>query len=213
MRGHLYQLMIVVLLLSAARGVVAGDGRRSPETDLAAPGAPLYEYAVTESVKSLMSKQEQAELDTASRPPSPGPDYFWCENCKTYHKGKTPASAGQPAVAQRPGVAPQPAAAAATRPPSPGADFYWCENCKTYHKRQPVAAQGSGASPAAPQAHAAPHAVGTGAAQSPGSNYYYCEKCKTYHRRQPVAQKPTANLSPILGGVSNSPNRNPLIAP
>ena len=144
--------------------VVAGADGRSPESDLAAPGAPLYEKAVTESVITLKSKKEQEALGAAGRPPSPGPDYFWCKNCKTYHKEKAPASQGQPAVAQSPGVAPaaspQPVSAA-VRPPSPGADYYWCENCKTYHKRQtPASAQ----QPAAPHAHTAPPAVGSGIA-------------------------------------------------
>ena len=128
-RNHFYQAVIVVLLLAMGWAVVAGDGKRSPETDLAAPGAPLYEYAVTESVKTMMSKQEQAKLEAKGRPPSPGPDYYWCKNCKTYHKRQTPASAQQPA------------ATAARRPPSPGASYYWCEQCKTYHRRKPVAQQ------------------------------------------------------------------------
>ena len=151
--GHLYQTAIVALLLATGRGVVAGDGKRSPESDLAAPGAALYEKAVKESVITLMSKQEQAALDAQGRPPSPGADYYWCEKCKTYHKRKTPASAQQPA------------AATAARPPSPGADYYWCE------------------------------------------------RCKMYHRRKPVAQQPAADPSRIVGGVSNSPNLNPLIGP
>jgi len=206
-RGHLDQVVIVALLLAAGWGVVAGVRSRSPETELAAPGAPLYEYAVTESVKTLMSKQEQAELGAAGRPPSPGPDHYWCDNCKTYHKRQTPAQ--QPAVAQRPVsapvVSPQPGAAAA-RPPSPGADSYWCENCKTYHKRQtpasagqPGAAQKPGASPAAPPAQS--------------EDFYYCEKCKTYHRRQPVVQQPATDAKLIYGGVTNNPNWSPLIVP
>jgi len=140
---HLYQTVIIVLLLAVGQGVVAGDGRRSPETDLAAPGAPLYEYTVTESVKTLMSKQEQAKLEAKGRPPSPGPDYFWCKNCKTYHKRKTPAPARQqPAVVQSPGAAPAASPQPATTParsPSPGAGYYWCEKCKTYHPRKPAA--------------------------------------------------------------------------
>jgi len=226
-REHLYQTVIAVLLL-----VVAGADGRSPESDLAAPGAPLYEYAVTESVKTLMSKQEQAELGAAGRPPSPGPDYDWCENCKTYHKkGQTPATPRQPAAdpatrppspgaghywcehcktyhkkGQTPATPGQPATDPATRPPSPGPDHYWCEHCKTYHKKktpasaqQPAAAQRPGASPTAPLPLSA--------------DYYYCEKCKTYHRRKPVAQQPVMDASRIVGGVSNSPNRSPLIGP
>jgi hypothetical protein len=257
-REHCYQTVIVVLLLTAGWVFVAGAGRRSPETDMAAPGAPLYEYTVTESVKSLMSKEEQAELGAEGRPPSPGPDYFWCENCKTYHKRQAPASPGQPAAAPSPGAVPAspqpPDAASSARPPSPGAGYYWCEQCNTYHQkqanqpgaalqespgalapreapaagpgegtywceqcntyhRQQSAAQRPGASPAAPQAQAAPPAVGTVAAQALGGDYYYCEKCKTYHRRQPVAQQPVVDLSRIVGGVSNSPNRRPLIGP
>lgn len=260
MRGHLYQTAIVLLLLAVGRGVVAGDGKRSPESDLAAPGAPLYEKAVKESVITLMSKQEQAALDDQGRPPSPGPDYFWCKNCKTYHKKTAPASPGQQQAGQTPGAAPaspqQPGAATAARPPSPGPDHFWCENCKTYHKKQAVpnqhgavnqgtpvpqavpaaapgtaarppspgkdyfwcencktyhmrqpAAQQSGASPAAPPAHA----IGTVADQAPGADYYYCEKCKTYHHRKPVAQLSVEDL--IVGGATNNPHQNPLVAP
>ena len=127
---HLYQTVIAVLLLALGWVVGASLHRRSPETDLAAPGAPLYEYAVTESVKSMMSKQEKAKLEAAGRPPSPGPDYFWCKNCKTYHKRQAPAS-----------TPPQQPAVTALRPPSPGADYYWCEKCKKYHPRKSAAQQ------------------------------------------------------------------------
>ena len=267
--GYLYQAAIVVLLLAAGAVVVMSARSSSPESDLAAPGAALYEFAVKESVISLMSKQEQAEHEVANRPPSPGPDYYWCENCKAYHKRETPASPQQPAVARTPGAAPaaapQSSDAAAARPPSPGPDFYWCEQCKTYHKRQPQAsaqqpavARTPGAAPAAapqsgdaaaarrpspgpdfywceqcktyhrkpdpasaqqpgaalgvPHIHTAPPAA-AGTASSPGADYYYCEQCKTYHRRQPAVQQPVSNLNPLFGGVSNSPNRNPLIVP
>jgi len=218
-RRYFYQAVIVVLLLATRRGVVAGDGSQSPETDLAAPGAPLYEYAVTESVKTLMSKQEQEALDAQGRPPSPGPDYFWCKNCKTYHKRQTPASAQQPAVARTPGAAPaaspQPAAATVARPPSPGPDYYWCEKCKTYHKRQAVPNQPGAAVPESPgttalrEAAAAP-GVDARPPPSPGEGYYWCEKCKTYHRR-PVSQQSVEDL--ILGGATNPPNLSPLIDP
>ena len=40
--------------------VVARADARSPETDLAAPGAPLYEYAVQESIRTL-SKQKSGK--------------------------------------------------------------------------------------------------------------------------------------------------------
>jgi hypothetical protein len=265
-REHHYKTVIVALLLTAGWVGVADAGKRSPETDLAAPGAALYEQAVKESVITLKSKKEQAALDAQGRPPSPGPDYYWCENCKTYHKRPTPASPGQPTAAQRaaaPASPQQPDAAVAARPPSPGpdyfwckncktyhkrqtpaspgqpagaqrpvatpaspqqlldasaarpaspgADYYWCEKCKTYHKRQAVQKQPGAATPAAPHAHAAPPAGG--AAQAQGADYYYCDKCKTYHRRQPVALQPSVDVSRIFGGVTNSPNRNPLIDP
>jgi hypothetical protein len=195
--GHPYPNVIAALLF--ASGVtLANAGRRSPETDLAAPGAALYEFALNESLKSLMSKQEQEEIGARNRPPSPGPDYFWCDNCKTYHKNEqTPAAAPQPSIAQNPNVAPQQAApqisvpqqpdAAAARPPSPSEDSYWCENCKSYHKKQSVPNPPGGAAQAAPG----------------GEESYYCEDCKTYHRRQPAAQQPGAPpaVSPAEGGV------------
>jgi len=212
-QGHLYQATIVVLLLAVGRGVVAGDGKRSPESDLAAPGAPLYEKAVKESVITLMSKQEQAALDAQGRPPSPGPDYFWCKNCKTYHKRQTPASPGQPAVAQSPAAAPaaspQPAAAAA-RPPSPGADYYWCENCKTYHKRQAAPNQHGAAVPGTPALQEAP-AAGSGVdvrPPSPGEGYYWCENCKTYHKRQAPAPAQQPGASPSAPHVSPPETRS-----
>ena len=213
---HLYQAVIVVLLLALGWVVGASLHRPSPETDLAAPGAPLYEYAVTESVKSMMSKQEQAKLGAEGRPPSPGPDYYWCKNCKAYHKRKTPASAGQPAVARTPGATPAASPQPAARPPSPGAGYYWCEHCKTYHKKQAAPNQHGAVKqglPSTPVPHAVPAATPGAAVRppSPGKDYYWCEKCETYHRRKPVAQKSVEKL--ILGGVTNSPNRNPLIAP
>jgi len=201
MHGHHYPTVIAVLLLAAGWVVVAGVRSHSPETDLAAPGAPLYEYAVAESVKSMMSKQEQAKLEAENRPPSPGPDYYWCENCKTYHKRqprpastqKKPAAAGTPAAAPA-----QPRQHAAT-PPSPGPDHYWCEHCKTYHKKKTPAAS--------PQ----PAAATAARPPSPGADFYWCEKCKTYHRRKPVSQQSVEDL--IVGGATNSPNRSPLIGP
>ena len=218
-REHHYPTIIALLLLTLGWSVVASANRRSPETELAAPGASLYEKAVAESVTSLMSKQEKAALDEQGRPPSPGPDYYWCKNCKTYHKRKTPASPGQPAVAQSPGGATpvpprQPAAAAATRPPSPGPDFFWCENCKTYHKRQAVpnqqgtVKQGSSGTPVPQAVPAATPRTGA-RPPSPGEDYFWCDNCKTYHRRQSTAQQPTAN-SRVPGASTNSPNQNPL---
>jgi hypothetical protein len=208
---HLYEAVIVALLLTAGWVGVADAGKRSPETDLAAPGVALYEQAVKESVITLKSKKEQAALDAQGRPPSPGPDYYWCKNCKTYHKRQTPASPGQPAGAQRPVATPaspqQLLDASAARPASPGADYYWCEKCKTYHKRQAVPNQPGAATPVP---HETP-AVGTVADQAPGGDYYYCENCKTYHRRKPAAQQSVVDL--IVGGVTNSPSRNPIIGP
>jgi hypothetical protein len=191
-RGHIYETMIALLLLLVGWVGVADAGRRSPESDLAAPGAALYENALTESLKSLMSKQEQAELGAEGRPPSPGPEYYWCDNCKTYHKRATPASAQQPAAVQRPGVtpaaSPQPAAVAA-RPPSPGVDYYWCEKCQTYHKKQAVPNQPGAVTPAQHGTPAAAPGVDT-RPPSPGPEFFWCDNCKTYHRRQPVAQQP-----------------------
>jgi len=180
-KAHLHQTAIVVLLLAAAgRDVVAGDGKLSPETDLAAPGAPLYEKAVKESVRTLMSKEEQAKLGSEERSLSPGPDYYWCKNCKTYHKKKRSAHSRKPATAQNPAVAPAASppsgVAAAAKPPSPGPDFFWCAQCKTYHKKQ-----------------ASPNQRET-LKREPNktlkaSDFFYCEKCKTYHRRQPPGQQ------------------------
>ena len=169
-RRHFCQTLSVALCLAVGWVVVAGDGSRSPETDLAAPGAPLYQYAVSESVKTLMSKQEQAELGAAGRPPSPGPDYYWCENHKAYHKKQTPGSPQQPAAAQTPGAIPappaQPDGSTAAKPPSPGAGYYWCENCKSYHQgttnQTSASVQGSAVTPA------------SGEAPPTGTQSYWC---------------------------------------
>jgi hypothetical protein len=237
-RRTAYPILTTAFLLSAGPSVVAGDGKSSPETDLAAPGAPLYEKAVKESVVGLKSKQEQAKLGAQSRPPSPGPDYYWCENCKTYHKRKTQPSAQKPASTPKqdpaPAVSPQPAA---TRPPSPGPGYYWCEHCKTYHRKKTPAASAqtntvTAASPPSPgadyywcehcqsyhkrkisasaQIHTPPPAAAR-AAQSPGENYYYCEKCKTYHLRKAMDQESVENL--IIGGATNKPHQHPHISP
>lgn len=197
--GYLYQAAVVASLLAVGLAVAANVRTRSPEADLAAPGADLYEFAVTESVRTLMSKEEQAELGEAGRPPSPGPDYFWCDNCKTYHLRQEPAAPGQPAVA--PGTTPRPQPAAGARPPSPGPDFYWCEDCKTYHRKQATPG-------AAPAVHApATPADGSVASQALGGDYYYCENCKTYHRRAAATPHPAADVSRLIGGVSNARNR------
>lgn len=98
-------------------------------------------------------------------------DYYWCPNCKIYHKrepvpGQAADAAHPPAVAGPP-AAQQAAQAAGTIPPLPAGlspnDYYWCPNCKVYHVRQaaepkPEAWRGipfrfnpPPASPAAPQ--------------------------------------------------------------
>jgi len=191
---------MVTLLVTGAWVVVAGGGTRLPESDLAAAGAALYEFAVTESVKSLMSKEEQAD----ARPPSPGPEYFWCDNCKTYHKN------------QAPGTHPQPGVSPVTRPPSPGLESYWCESCKSYHLRQdapnPPGAAGPAASVASVQ-HSTPAAGAPVVARppSPGEGYYWCEQCKTYHLRPTSPQQPgvapTVPQAPLAGSAASSDQR------
>ncbi|MCX6879566.1 MAG: hypothetical protein NTW21_38045 [Verrucomicrobia bacterium] len=86
-------------------------------------------------------------------------DYYWCANCKTYHKRQ--AAEGQPADAAPPplaGHSAPPAAVtqpAATIPPLPAGfaadDYYWCPSCKAYHQRQPAApVPASGTAPVVP---------------------------------------------------------------
>jgi hypothetical protein len=209
--GEIFRTAIVLSLFAWGSAAAGGAENRLPESTLAAPGSPLYESAVTESVRSLMSKEDQAELEAVGRPPSPGPDYFWCEQCKTYHRRQAPPAAAQPGTAQRPGAVGAAGrnsnASPVTRPPSPGPDYYWCENCKTYHRRQPSV--GQAAAPPSTPIHAAPAAAQGNA----DGDYYYCENCKVYHRRPPAGQSPTTNASPALGGTSNSPSWNPLLAP
>lgn len=101
----------------------------------AAAGSPYYGKAVQEAIAGLKTAGEKAA--PATRPPlaaglSPD-DYYWCENCKTYHKREP----GQPAaVAQAPAAAQQPGDAIPPLPEGLSAnDYYWCVNCKTYHPR------------------------------------------------------------------------------
>ena len=130
---------------------------RSEETH-AASGSPLYGKAVKEAIDGLKNSGAKAAV---ARPPlaaglSPD-DYFWCEQCKAYHKrqpaGAAPAPVagaghGSPVTPATPVTPGTPAAVEvpppATIPPLPAgldpADHYWCANCKTYHKRQPEAA-------------------------------------------------------------------------
>jgi hypothetical protein len=194
-REHLYRTGIAVLLLGVGWLAVAGSVRRAPETDLAAPGAPLYEYAVTESIKTMMSQQEQAALAAEGRPPSPGPGFFWCDNCKIYHQSPDPAPGQQPGNAQAQVAAPaQPQQPNAASTPTPVAGSYWCESCKTYHQRQDAPAQR-----AAPQIDS----VIDTRPPSPGEGYYWCENCKTYHLRQEAAQQPGA--SPAAPHIHTAP--------
>lgn len=194
-RGQPCQPVIAVPLLAVVTVLTTHAGNRSPETDLAAPGSALYEYAVTESVKSLMSKQEQAELGVAGRPPSPGPDYYWCENHKTYHQNENAASAGQPGVV--PATPQQVGGGAAAKPASPGADYYWCDECRSYHQRQSltnhVGAAVQGSAGTQPRQGTAAGTAGDARPPSPGEGFYWCENCKTYHLRQTSAQQPGAS--------------------
>lgn len=80
-------------------------------------------------------------------------DYYWCPNCKVFHKRPPP---GQPEGNARPAAAgavpaAQPAGAIPALPAgySPD-DYYWCVNCKAYHKRQPAQAGPGGRDPVAP---------------------------------------------------------------
>lgn len=187
----------VVFFLATGSTALAGDGRRrSPETDLAAPGAPLYEKAARESIVTLASKAELTTPGAAGIPPSPGPDYYWCKNCKAYHKKKAPDAPAQPAAQQGITPAKQPQADS-SHPPSPGPGYYWCSKCKAFHPRPQ--------SPGTPQA-STPVASSGSARES--SDYYYCEKCKVYHRRKPLEQQ-SMDVHHVLEGATNSATLNP----
>lgn len=132
---------------------------RSEETQ-AASGAPLYGKAVHEAIEGLKNPGGKP-VAAAARPALPAglapEDYYWCEQCKAYHKR-------QPAQGQPAGVVPPPVAGgdpgqavgqgAEAIPPLPAglsaADYYWCTNCKAYHKRQPAAGIPAAGTPAAP---------------------------------------------------------------
>lgn len=180
------------LALLLAMGWVPLANASLPESDLAAPGSPLYELAVKESIRTLSQQEQSGQADDI--PPSPGPDYYWCKNCKAYHKRKPPASPAQPDV-QRTAPA-QDRAGEAVRPPSPGPEYYWCENCNAYHRPQAQQAHSHPVLPAHP-------AAGSGEAAAPG-NYYYCENCKAFHLRQPILQQPMrTNTTPST--ATNAP--------
>lgn len=168
-----------------------------------AGGSPYYDKAVKEALAGLRNPGGKALPET--RPALPAglsPDeYYWCEQCKAYHK-RQPAQ-GQPgAVPPSPvagGNAPQAAAQPSDAiPPLPAGlsadDYYWCTNCKAYHKRQATPGQ-PGADAAHPPAAAgdpAHAAVAQGSTEaipplpeglSP-NDYYWCANCKAYHPRQ-----------------------------
>jgi hypothetical protein len=160
--GWLYVVLIGAVTLAIASAMVNAD-RRDAETDLAAPGSPLYDRAVVESISGLAGKGQ----NDPARGPSPGPGYYWCEHCKTYHRRQDQqAQAGEYAVGGAP----------AGRPPSPGPDHYWCEKCKAYHQRSSDGGTPA-PSPAAPEADAGVRPP------SPGPDYYWCRTCKAYHRQ------------------------------
>ena len=134
-------------------------------------GSPYYDSAVKQALTGLRNVGSGGVDVPAGRPPLPAgldpAEYYWCEQCKTYHKREAGAPAGgqpaaQPAVAvadpfapppllQRLPESPAPGAvqpgAAAALPPLPAglnpAEYYWCEHCKTYHQREPGAAPGA----------------------------------------------------------------------
>ena len=136
------------LLPAAVAGVIASaviSYARSGET-YAAAGSPYYGKAVQEALSGLKNPGEAAL--PAARPPLPAglspDDYYWCENCHTYHKrepGQNPPAVAAPPVAD---VGANAAQSTEVIPPLPeglsAIDYYWCVNCKAYHARQ--AAQG-----------------------------------------------------------------------
>lgn len=106
-----------------------------------AGGAPLYIKAAHEALEGL--RNPQGSQPPAVRPALPAglspDDYYWCDQCKAYHKRQAagdipPQGAGAPPPAM-PGS--QPNAAIPPLPPefSPN-DYYWCPDCKAYHPRQ-----------------------------------------------------------------------------
>lgn len=121
----------------------------------AAPGSPYYDKAVREAVHGLANPGARGRAAApADRPPLAAgldpADYYWCENCQTYHKRGDGAAGHAPPAAEVPGAGaappfaiPIPGAAqeaAGSRPPLPEgldpAEHYWCENCQTYHRRE-----------------------------------------------------------------------------
>jgi hypothetical protein len=105
-------------------------------------------------------------------------DYYWCSNCKIYHKRQSPQDQAAGAGAAQPPdagtippmlAAPQPAAAI---PPLPAglspADYYWCPNCKAYHdKRQAPPANPAHPTPTPPPAALTPPATPPPASLTP----------------------------------------------
>lgn len=163
-------------LVAAGIAMMLGAPSLAREVDQAAPGSPLYDKAVLESISGLAGRDREA---AHARPPSPGPDYYWCDHCKTYHQRKP--AAGQAGAAVHAPAAAAVGAAGGVRPPSPGPDYYWCDSCKTYHKRQASAAAGPAEGTAA-----TPGASGE-RPPLPGPDYYWCKTCRTYHRQPDAA--------------------------
>ena len=132
------------LVPAAAAAVVAAAvisyGRT--EERQAAAGSPYYDKAVKDAINGLKTPGAVAAV-AEGIPPLPAglaaEDYYWCENCKEYHKRDAAADG------QAPAAVPPAANDAAEIPPLPeglsASDYYWCANCKAYHARQDGEAQ------------------------------------------------------------------------
>ena len=196
---------------------------RSEETH-AASGSPLYGRAVQEAVEGL---KNPAAKTAAARPPlaaglSPD-EYYWCEQCKAYHKRQPgqsqPAGAPPQPVAGVGAVIPVTPAAAVTQPPGTipplpaglsAQDYYWCADCKAYHPRNPAQGQPAGTTP---PPVAADNPASSAAAAQPAdvipplpaglapADYYWCTNCKAYHKRQPTPAVPASGTAPTPAPV------------
>jgi len=111
-----------LLILMAGAALVAtavGAGLRKPPpgADITLPDSPLYNIAVTESIKGLNGEKKEAAgqpcPDCGEVHAQPAPDvaqsaggqsqnFEYCENCKTYHRKAVTMQIGNEAA--QPGI-------------------------------------------------------------------------------------------------------------
>ena len=177
-------------------------------------GSPLYERAVTESVKGLVKKPKSQAQPAAGQV---------CKSCGKVHppgQHGTPQPAGHVSTPGKPcpkcgkihAPAKTPPAvnhvdSGAKLPPDIADKYYYCKTCKAYHLRKET--------PPGKQAQPKPAATvhidsGIRLPAGAASRYYYCETCEAYHLKSqipPTRVNPKPLPPPAARGTQNRENK------